>query len=267
MINSWQRRIGRAEELAAKHPYAAEILRFYARIAAFQQMLYEKLDCKPARGDRELDQPPGNLPGLPHLMPLFGDFLSLVEKVGPTRLAEAARMLQGHDQSSWAKLLDQFWSINAPEGLPEMQWFFARAFLQPYAEFARHRAGMQWPAYHHSLCPFCNRKPGLAVLRPMGDGGQRSLICSFCLAEWSFRRIVCASCGEESDRRLAVYTASEFDYVRVECCDSCRRYLKAVDLTKNGLADAVVDEIAAAPLDLWAGEHGYSKIEANLVGM
>jgi formate dehydrogenase maturation protein FdhE len=40
-----------------------------------------------------------------------------------------------------------------------------------------------------------------------------------------------------------------------------------VDLTKNGLADGVVDEIAAAPLDLWAREQGYSKLEPNLVGM
>jgi FdhE protein len=267
MTSSWQRRIGRAEELAAKHPYAAEMLRFYARIAAFQQMLYQKLDPKPSRGDREVRQLPGSPPELSQLMPLFGDFLSLVEKVGPARLAEAAHTLKSHDQSSWAQLLHQFWSMEVPEGSLEMEWFFARAFLQPHAEFARHRAGMQWPAYNHPLCPFCNRKPGLAVLRQMGDGGQRSLICSFCLAEWSFRRIVCAGCGEENDRKLAVYTASEFDYVRVECCDSCRRYLKAVDLTRNGLADAVVDEIAAAPLDLWAGEHGYSKIEANLVGM
>ncbi len=51
------------------------------------------------------------------------------------------------------------------------------------------------------------------------------------------------------------------------CCDTCKQYLKTIDLTKNGLADTVVDEIAAAPLDLWAREQGYSKLELNLVGM
>jgi formate dehydrogenase maturation protein FdhE len=40
-----------------------------------------------------------------------------------------------------------------------------------------------------------------------------------------------------------------------------------VDLTKNGHADPVVDEIASSPLDLWAQEHGYSKLELNVVGM
>jgi len=33
-----------------------------------------------------------------------------------------------------------------------------------------------------------------------------------------------------------------------------------------GLAAPLVDEIDAAPLDLWAREHGYSKIELNLLG-
>jgi formate dehydrogenase maturation protein FdhE len=38
-----------------------------------------------------------------------------------------------------------------------------------------------------------------------------------------------------------------------------------VDLTRNGLADPVVDEIASIPLDLWAQEHGYAKLQVNLM--
>jgi formate dehydrogenase maturation protein FdhE len=34
-----------------------------------------------------------------------------------------------------------------------------------------------------------------------------------------------------------------------------------------GFAAPLIDEIAAAPLDLWAREHGYTKIELNLVGV
>jgi formate dehydrogenase maturation protein FdhE len=29
----------------------------------------------------------------------------------------------------------------------------------------------------------------------------------------------------------------------------------------------IVDEVASAPLDVWAIEHGYTKIELNLVGL
>jgi len=55
--------------------------------------------------------------------------------------------------------------------------------------------------------------------------------------------------------------------VRIEACDSCHHYIKGIDLTRLGLAVPLVDEIYAAPLDLWAREHGYQKIELNLVGI
>jgi formate dehydrogenase maturation protein FdhE len=54
--------------------------------------------------------------------------------------------------------------------------------------------------------------------------------------------------------------------VRVEACDSCNHYLKGVDMTVDGLAVPLVDEVATAPLDLWAGECGYTKISPNLMG-
>jgi len=55
--------------------------------------------------------------------------------------------------------------------------------------------------------------------------------------------------------------------MRVEACDACHTYIKSVDLTKNGLANPPVDELAAIPLDLWAQERGYAKLRPNLLGM
>ena len=112
---------------------------------------------------------------------------------------------------------------------------------------------------------FASGNLALGVLRPLGDGGQRSLVCSFCLAEWEFRRIVCPACGEENHAKLPVYTADELKHVRVEACDSCRSYIKTVDMTKSGRAEPVVDEMAAIPLDLWAAEQGYAKLQLNLL--
>ena len=134
-------------------------------------------------------------------------------------------------------------------------------------EFARSRAPMQLEGYTHPLCPFCSRKPLLAVLRPQGDGGRRSLVCGFCLTEWEFRRIVCPGCGQEDHAKLPVYTAESFPYIRVECCDTCQTYIKSIDMTKNGLAEPLVDELASVPLSLWAEERGYSKLYPNLLGM
>ena len=99
------------------------------------------------------------------------------------------------------------------------------------------------------------------------DGAKRSLLCSLCSGEWEFRRIVCAGCGQEDKDKLPVYTADQFPHMRVECCDACHTYIKSVDLTKNGLADPLVDELASVPLDLWAQEHGYAKLHPNLLGL
>ena len=79
--------------------------------------------------------------------------------------------------------------------------------------------------------------------------------------------MLCWSCGEENKDRLPIYTATQFETVRVEACDTCHTYLKSVDLTKDGHAVPVVDEIATVALNIWAEEHGYSKLEANLLGM
>ncbi len=109
--------------------------------------------------------------------------------------------------------------------------------------------------------------PLLAILRPEGDGGKRSLLCGICGVEWEFRRIVCPNCGEEDKEKLPVYTAEEYPHVRIEACDSCGIYLKAIDLTKNGLAVPEVDEIATVALDFWAREKGYRKLTVDVLGV
>jgi FdhE protein len=79
--------------------------------------------------------------------------------------------------------------------------------------------------------------------------------------------VLCASCGEDDEGKLGFFQAAAHDHLRIEACDSCRRYLKSVDLTRLGVAVPIVDEVAGAPLDLWAREHDYEKIELNLVGL
>jgi FdhE protein len=87
-----------------------------------------------------------------------------------------------------------------------------------------------------------------------------------CAHEWNFRRIYCPSCGEEREPQMAFYSAPEIAHVRVDVCDTCHTYLKSIDLTKTGLAVPIVDELATIPLDLWAREHGYGKLQVNLLG-
>ena len=262
----WKQRISRAQELAGQCPCAAEILRFYALIVQFQSDLFDLLEQTSTRAQFRAPEPVTGPPELPELLAKFPAFLSLVENVGPRTLAQSARELGQRSATFCTDLLSEYWAGACPEtAATGADQFFARAFLQPYAEFVRLRVNVKSDGYTQPSCPFCGHKPGLGVLRPMGEGGKRSLLCSFCLAEWEFRRIVCPGCGEENHANLPVYTADELAHVRVECCDSCKRYIKTVDLTKCGLANPLVDEIASVPLDLWARERGYLKLQSNLM--
>jgi len=143
--------------------------------------------------------------------------------------------------------------------------FCARVVSQAEAEHSAHAAAI--PGGVQPVCPFCGEKPVCAVLRPESDGGKRFLLCSHCFTEWEFRRLLCPFCGEEDKDKLPIYTAEQFPYVRVEACDNCHTYVKAIDLTKNGLAVPEVDELATSALDLWADEHGYTKLQVNLFGL
>jgi hypothetical protein len=143
-------------------------------------------------------------------------------------------------------------------GSSEEAKFFARVLLQARAEPAEENG---------AKCPSCGSKPVAGVMRGEGDGAKRALICSICALEWPYRRLICANCGEEDKEKLPVYVAEQIPHVRVEACDTCRTYLKSVDLTKDGFALPEVDEIATVALNVWAEEHGYTKIETNLLGM
>ena len=259
----WQQRIRRAERLATEHSFVAEILNFYVHVARFQESLYQRIEHSGDRESSDCRQDAGATN--PKLLASFPSFLSLVEEKAPAPLAQVAATLRASSSNSWSELLQHCWTnLNSPTAPEE---FLSLAFLQPYAESVRSHAPMLPEGYTLALCPFCNRKPGLGVLRQQGDGGLRSLLCGFCLTEWKFRRIICPGCGEENHAKLPVYTAEAFPHIRVECCDSCQTYIKSVDFTKNGLADTLVDELASVPLDLWAQEKGYAKLRPNLLGM
>jgi FdhE protein len=277
---AWQQRIRRAEHLAAQHPFAAEILAFYIQLARFQEAHYQRLEraSRDAAASSSAGVPPAvelasrQLSGQqypdatdPELLASFPEFLSLLKQKAPQPLAQVARELSNSNPNSWPDLFTDCWNhIDSPT---DPQEFLLLAFLQPYAEFVRAQANLHLEGYTSLLCPFCNRKPAAAVLRQQGDGGRRSLLCGFCLTEWDFRRLICPGCGQEDHAKLPVYTAAELPYIRVECCDACQTYVKCIDLTKNGLADPLVDELATVPLNLWAQERGYAKLHPNLLGM
>ena len=267
----WDERIARARQLSATYPFAEEILRFYERIVAAQAQVYTRLLA--ACGDERVSRPAGSLReelDLTVLLPELRGFLGIVERHAPPPLSATARELAGNGSEAWVALLTGWWSnpnSEATSNLADEARFCARAFLEPYAQFLAEHTEPPVIEQTPSVCPLCAAKPQLGVLRPEGDGARRSLLCSLCTTEWVYGRIGCPACGEGSETRLAIYIAEELPHMRVEACEVCHSYIKTVDLLKNGHAVPIVDEIAAVPLDLWAQENNYTKLQANLLGM
>jgi FdhE protein len=240
---------------------AASLLAFYARLLYGQKAVYDALEGRRLSGALERD--------LPLFRPAVPPLVRDVAEHGPDRLAVEARSLLESSDSSVDDALLAYWRA------PDDHQFFAKAILQPYGESLAD-AGIA-PTRDSALgvdnrCPRCGGAPQLAILDPLagsapGDAGSRQLLCATCLTTWPFRRVLCPHCGEQDERKLGYFQSQALDHVRADACESCRRYLKTIDLGRLGLAVPLVDEVAGASLDLWANERGYEKIELNLVGL
>ena len=267
--NEYDARIRRAEKLIAEKSSASDLLSFYKRIAGFQKSFVAQfIDAGMPQTEAQQFGSVREGLDLTLLLPHFRSFLSLVEQNAPNALASAAREIAGLPSESWVALLTAYWELG---GVFDQQiWafaqFFPRAFLQPYAGYLVGRTAVPPVLATPKACPLCGGRPLYGVLRLEGDGGKRWMVCSFCGYEWEFRRILCPTCGEEDEKKLPVYVAEQFPHIRVEACETCKFYVRTIDMTKDGHAVPMVDDLAAIPLTLWAYEHGYSRLQANLLG-
>ena len=227
----WEQRAQRARVLAERYPASREILIFYAGLAEWQ----------------------GRVPaeGLNHLRNVFPSLLDLVARTGPPTLSEAARKL---DLAQFDELIREYWE--SPGTFSAME-FFARALLQPYA--ANLPAGFD--------CPWCRQPPQAGCLRTQAEGLTLELVCPLCLRRRPFLRTRCPGCDESGEAKLASFSAPEFPHLRIQACDTCHGYLLVVDLSRDPSAVPEVDELAGLPLDLWALERGYHKLQPNLAGI
>lgn len=192
---------------------------------------------------------------------------SLLESVAdaaPAPLAEAARERRRESSDRFAARLSVYWSFDLGSG----DDYLSRAILRPYCatlsalSLRPDRAG---PA--QTSCPFCGGAPAVSARRPEGDALRRYLCCGLCGGEWPLNRIRCPACGEEDPVRLPSYQSDSYPAARLEACDTCKRYLKSIDLSSDGRLIPEVDELASLGLDLWAAEQGYARIEPGLAGL
>ena len=121
--SKWDQRIQRADELISSHPFAAEVLRFYKGVVAFQKELYAYVGADRGNGSQkvtalfsvDLD---------PLLLSKFPEFLSRVGAFSPAPVASCAANLRTQPvrfedllTSRWRQAADSPFVSGDTEGL------------------------------------------------------------------------------------------------------------------------------------------------------
>ena len=244
MTGLYEQRLRRIQQLSPGFPEAGPILKLYVPLLRLQSEIYEA----------GLPAAAGPAPLLSYVARLR----KLAAQFGPAPLRHVAELTEQEFTAFW----------HGHREYREGSQFYLRVLLQPWVERLRTMSpalDQEWAAGEG--CPFCSAPPASAVLRPGGDSGQRSLACSLCAGEWPFKPVSCPTCGETDPELLPGYRSEEIPQVQVEACETCRCYLKTIDLRADHDAIPVVDELVTISLNLWAEESGYRKREPNLFGM
>jgi FdhE protein len=251
------RRAARAELLIPDAPAARDPLRFAAGLYRAQADVAARLE--------EADVPlAGRLDGdADRILDAAAGLLRYAAESGPSELAEEARKRQADLPATAVARLLVYWQGDRRED------YLSRAILRPYVEVLR--AGNRAPDRIHRRgdCPFCGGGPWVSLRRDGSafEGARRMLCCALCGVEWSFGRILCASCFEEDPHKLPAFQNDKHPLVRIETCETCRRYVKSIDLSEDARPIPEVDDLASLSMDLWAAEQGYQRIEPGLAGI
>jgi FdhE protein len=264
-------RISRAWQLARERAATADLLTFYGDLAEYQQSLL----AERARVIRHPDPRFGDALDARAAAALMPGLLRWLESRPQQGLAGVGQTLRGRIAADWTPLLESYWrrgGVSLPQE-DEIEQFVLEALLQPFAEsvalsLRNADAGeVREPSESRRFqqCPVCGGQPIVATLRERGHGARRSLVCGFCLTDWPMPRVVCPFCDESSFEALLIYRAEEFPDVRIDACRSCATYVKTLDLTVNGAAIPIVDDLASLAMDLWAAGREYRKVRPNLL--
>ena len=148
-----------------------------------------------------------------------------------------------------ARTASQITTMPAEPGIETAEAFIVEALLQVF------------PA---DPCRYCST-PVVSVLREAAHGSRRSHVCGVCLTETPAPRLGCPACGEQRVAALPIFRSDATEPARIDACDTCRAYTKTIDLTRDGSACPIADDVASISLDLWAREQGYRRARPSLL--
>jgi FdhE protein len=252
---SCDERRARALRLADAYPAVAEPLRFAAGLFRAQgriaRVLADGQRERPLTGrlDRDGDR----------LLALAEGLFAFAESEGTPDLAEIARARRADEPETARSRLLLYWAGERETA----DDFLSRALLRPYVETLVGAGIAPDRPRREGQCPTCGGRPITAAREgdPASPGVHRGLVCGLCGATWLFSRTRCPSCLEEEPARLPRVRAELFPAVRLDACDSCRLYVKSIDLDLDRCAIPEVDDLVSLPMDQWAIREGYRRID------
>lgn len=256
-----ERRAARAETLASRAPASEEALRFAAGLYRAQAALADVLGAahadEPLTGhlDEDLDRFLDRAPAI----------FRFAAESGPEALAVAARS-RGEDLPATRRTrLLVYWAGDSSS----REDYLSRAVLRPYVETLRAFPVQPDRPHRQGRCPFCGGLPLVSARREgsLMEGARRLLACALCGGEWPFGRILCPACGEQDPARLPSFSTEAHPAVRIEACETCRRYVKSLDMSEDARPIPEVDDLVSLSMDLWALEQGWERIEPGLAGL
>ena len=200
------------------------------------------------------------------LVEASGALLLFAAENGPAGLADAARSRSSEPKSSLGARLLVSWGADR---VTTEHDYLSRALLRPYVEVLADLGIAPDRPLRTGRCPFCGGAPWIAARRSAmdEDGASRLLGCALCGGEWAIARIRCPPCSEESPERLPSFQSDTYPAARIEACETCRRYVKSIDLTLEGRAIPEVDDLLSLGMDFWAATQGFHRVEPGLAGI
>jgi FdhE protein len=249
----------RAEALSTAPAADAEPLRFAAGLLREQARIADLVEG--AHAVRRLS---GDLASdLGAILQPTSAVFRFAESHGPAPVAEEARSRAREDERTAASRLLVYWSGDRSSA----EDYLSRAALRPYVEVLRGLEVVPKRTRPRGRCPFCGGAPGIGRRRGAdSQGAVRSLVCALCGLEWEVPRIRCAACSEKGPERLPAFTSASHPLVRIEACETCRRYLKTLDTSLDERIVPEVDDLLSLSMDLWAKEQGFERVEPGLAG-
>ncbi|MGZ4778088.1 MAG: formate dehydrogenase accessory protein FdhE [Thermoanaerobaculia bacterium] len=257
VVPEFEKRASRAEALARGAEAARDPLMFVAALCRAQAEAARRMEAQQFTGVFVDDA----TRALQAMRPI----LHAIANHAPESLADQARSRGGEGEDVAVTRLSVFWR----EDLSSAEDYLSRAMLQPYAEVLRARNIAPDRVHQRGRCPFCGGAAMISARRsiPDAEAGLRVLVCALCANEWNFNRVICPACFEEHPERLPVYSSDAHPNVRIEACETCHRYVKSIDLTKDARPIPAIDDLVSIAMDLWAIEEGLTRIEPGMAGI